>query len=86
MFAVFYSILIVIAVLGACGDLIMRIRITQREPYDKIAWWRRGGDRVADAYEELFPNSPLLLLRRFAFWLLLASSGAALLAILWQSR
>jgi len=46
---VLFSILVVIAVLSICSELFMRIRVTKRETGDKIAWWRRGGDDVADA-------------------------------------
>ena len=86
MFGVFFSILVVMALLSSCGELVMRIRITKREPLDKIAWWRRGGDEVEAAYAELFPNSRLPLFRRFGFWLVAAGGGVLLFAILWRSR
>jgi len=85
MLAVLFSILVVMAVLSICSELFMRIRVTKRETSDKIAWWRRGGDEVVAAYQELFPNSQLPLFRRFVFWLVIAWSAAVLLA-LWKSN
>jgi hypothetical protein len=82
MFGIFFSILILIALASICGEIVMRVRLTKRASRDKIAWWRRGGDEVVDAYEQLFPSSQLPLLRRFAFWLLIAFSAAVLITVL----
>ena len=70
MFGVFFSILVVLALLSILGEFAMRVRLTRRTSHDKIAWWRRGGDEVASTYEEIFPESRLPLFRRFVFWLL----------------
>ena len=86
MFGVFFSILILVTFLSGCGEIVMRVRLTKRGSRDKIAWWRRGGDEVAATYEQLFPGSQLPLLRRFAFWLLIASSAALLVTVLWKSN
>ena len=75
MFGVFFSILVVVALLSILGEFVMRVRITRRVSHDKIAWWRRGGDEVAAAYEEVFPDSRLPLFRRFVFWLLVTCAG-----------
>jgi hypothetical protein len=56
-FGIFFAILVVNALIGQRCELVMRIRLTKREPIDKIAWWRRGGDEVEAAYEELFPKA-----------------------------
>jgi hypothetical protein len=85
MFGIFFSILLLVALLSGCGEIVMRVRLTKRASRDKIAWWRRGGDEVAAAYEQLFPGNQLPLLRRFAFWLLIASSAAVLVTVVWKS-
>jgi hypothetical protein len=85
MFTVFLSILVATVILGPCGEIVMRIRLTRREPSrDKLAWWRRGGDEVTAAYEKLFPHAFLPILRRIVFWLVVASAAALLLFIIWN--
>src|SRR5437667_9632618 len=44
MFGALYSIVAVVALLSVCGEFAMRVRLTKREPSDKLIWWRRGGD------------------------------------------
>jgi len=85
MSGVVFSIVVIVALLSICGELIMRIRLTRRASHDKIAWWRRGGDEVAATYEELFPDSRLPLFRRFAFWLFVVFACLVILSILWKS-
>ena len=85
MFGVFFSILVIMALLSSGSELVMRIRVTKMEPRDKIAWWRRGGDEVVAAYTELFPDSLLPRFRTFAFWLLIALVATILIAILRKS-
>jgi hypothetical protein len=83
MFSVFFSILVVVALLSIFGEIVMRIRLTRRETSrDKLAWWRRGGDEVSATYEELFPHGRIPLFRRFAFWLFVVWSCVLLLSIL----
>jgi hypothetical protein len=84
MFGIFLSVLILVVLLSGCGEIVMRVRLTKRASHDKIAWWRRGGDEVAATYEQLFPGSQLPLLRRFAFWLVIASSAVVLVTVLWK--
>ena len=82
-----FSILVVMAILSSCSEIAMRVRLTNRASSgDKLVWWRRGGDDVADAYEEIFPHTRLPLLRRLAFWLVLAFASAILILILWKSH
>lgn len=82
MFALFFSILAVMAILAICGEIVMRVRLSRLEtPGEKLLWWRRGGDEVADTYQELFPRSRLPLLRRFAFWLVIACAVVLLVRI-----
>ncbi len=59
MFGVFFSILVIVALLSIFGEFVMRVRLTKRASHDKIAWWRRGGDEVAASYAEVFPDSRL---------------------------
>jgi hypothetical protein len=86
MFVILFPISVIIAILGLFGELVMRIRVAKREPYDRIAWWRRGGDEVVAAYQELFPNSQLPILRRFCFWLVLVSAAIVLFVALLKSH
>ena len=56
------------ALLSIFGEIVMRVRLTRREPSrDKLAWWRRGGYEVAATYEDVFPSSRIPLFRLFAF-------------------
>jgi len=87
MFGVFFSILVAMALVSICAEVIMRVRLTKREPSrDKLAWWRRGGDQLAATYEEVFPQSRLPLFRRFAFWLVLTWAAVLPFSMLWKSK
>jgi hypothetical protein len=85
MFGVLFSILVTVAILSSCGEIIMRIRLTKRSSSDKIAWWGRGGDEVAATYEELFPHSRLPIFRHAVFWLFVVLACVAILSILLKS-
>jgi len=68
MFGVFFSILVVVALVSIFGEIFMRVRLTRSETSgDKPAWWRRGGDEVAATYEELFPDSRPPILQEIRF-------------------
>ena len=84
MFGIVFSIVVIVALLSICGEIIMRVRLTRRASRDKIAWWRRGGDEVVASYEEIFPSSRLPLFRRFSIWLFAAFTAVVLLSILWN--
>src|SRR5882762_3724662 len=65
MVGTFFSLLVVMALVSICGEIVMRVRLTKQETSrDKLAWWRRGGDQVAATYEELFPHSHIPAFRR----------------------
>jgi len=82
MFGIFFSILVVVALLSVFAEVVMRVRLTKRASRDKIAWWRRGGDEVAATYGEVFPDSRLPFFRRFVFWLLTACAGVLIFSLL----
>jgi hypothetical protein len=87
MIAVFFSFLVVLALLSICGDVIMRVRLSKRElPADRLLWWRRGSDDIEETYQELFPRSRLPLFRRYVFWLILMSALAILIFVLWRRK
>ncbi len=87
MFAILFSILVLMSILSISSNLVMRIRLTRAEPSrDKLVWWRRGSDEVTSMYEELFPSSHLPLVSQAAFWLVLTSAIAVLVALLWKSH
>jgi hypothetical protein len=87
MLPVALSILLLMAILSICVNFVMRIRLTKAEHSgDKLVWWRRGSDEVGATYGELFPGSYLPLFNQFAFWLLVASASALLLAIVWRTH
>ncbi len=86
MFGVFFSILVVVAVLSIVAGFVMRVRLTKRASHDKIAWWRRGGDEVAASYAEVFPDSRLPFFTRFVFWLLVTCAGVLVFSMLWKSN
>ena len=86
MVGIFFSLLMVVALLSMCGEIVMRVRLTRRASRDKIAWWRRGGDEVAATYEEVFPDSHLPFFGRFVFWLVVSCAGALLSMPLWKFK
>jgi hypothetical protein len=88
MFGIFFSILVIVALASILGEIVMRVRLTRRERSgEKLAWWRRSGDEVAATYGEIFPDSRLLFLRRFIFWLLVVCAGVLVLSMLvWKSH
>jgi len=86
MVRIFFLLLMVMALLSICGEIVMRVRLTRRASRDKIAWWRRGGDEVAATYEEVFPDSRLPFLRRFVFWLVVTCAGVLVFSMLWRSN
>jgi len=86
MLPVFFSILLVMAVVSSGSEIAMRIRLTKREPSgNKLFWWRRGGDEVTAMYQELFPRTRLPFFGRFAFWLVIVCSSLILLSV-WRSH
>jgi hypothetical protein len=87
MFAILFSILVLMSILSIFSNLVMRIRLTKAEgSRDKLVWWRRGSDEVTSTYEELFPNSHLPLISQTAFWLVLAAALIVLIASPWKSH
>ena len=83
MIAIVFSILLLTAFLSICGNIVMRVRLSKREPSrDKLVWWRRSSDEVSSFYEELFPRSHLHVLSQFAFWLVLVFALVILIASL----
>jgi hypothetical protein len=87
MFSVFFSLFVFMALLNMCAEMVMRVRLNKREPWrNKLPWWRRGGDEVAAAYQELFPGAWLPLFREFAYWFLLACAFVILVSALWKSH
>jgi hypothetical protein len=82
MVGIFFSLLMVMALLSICGEIVMRVRLTKRASLDNIAWWRRGGDEVSATYEEVFPDSRLPFFRRFVFWLVVNCVGALVFSVL----
>jgi hypothetical protein len=87
MIAIVFSILVLMAILSICGNIVMRVRLSKGEPSrDKLVWWRRGSDEVSSTYEELFPRSHLPMLSQFAFWLVLAFALVILIASLRKSN
>lgn len=82
---VLFTAFIIMALFNLCGDLFMRVRLTKRElPSDKLLWWRRGGDDVADAYQELFPHSNIPRFRVLTFWLFLGLALIGAILVAWK--
>ena len=80
-----FLIFAAMAIFNVCGEIMMRVRLSKREPpSEKLLWWRRGGDEVASNYQELFPRSFLPRLRNFIFWLFLIFAAALLALIVWK--
>jgi hypothetical protein len=75
VFGIVFAAVVLIALLSGVGEFIMRIRLTRAElPSEKLLWWRRGGDDVADAYRGLYPSSRIPLIREIVFKVLLGSA------------
>lgn len=84
---VLFSVVAALGLLSVVGEIVMRVRLTKRAPPSEKpfgVWWRRGGDDVVAMYEDLFPGTRLPLLRRLAFWLVLALSAVFLAVHLWK--
>jgi len=80
-----FFIFVALAIFNGCGEIMMRVRLTKREPpSEKLLWWRRGGDEVASNYQELFPHSFLPRLRNLTFWLFLIFAAACLALLVWK--
>ena len=63
-----FSALLLLALISIASELIMRIRLSGREERgEKLLWWRRGGDEVADEYQKVFPRSIFPRFRMYAF-------------------
>lgn len=86
MFPVLFSVLVLIAIVNVGVEIVMRVRLTRLEiRTEKLLWWRRGGDDVAEAYQELFPETRLPFFRKLAFWLVVAMALILLTSVLWKS-
>ena len=80
-----FLMFVFLAIFNGCGEIMMRVRLSKREPpSEKLLWWRRGGDEVTSNYLELFPRSFLPRLREFTFWLFLAFAACLLILIVWK--
>lgn len=80
-----FLMFVLLAVVNGCGEILMRVRLSKREPpSEKLLWWRRGGDEVASTYLELFPCSFFPRVREFTFWLFLIFAVALLALIVWK--
>jgi hypothetical protein len=86
MVAVFFSGLVIAALLSLVSEMFMRIRLAKTEEWNQLPWWRRGGDDAAAIYQQRFPRSRLPLFRKSIFWLVTASAAGALVIILWKSN
>ncbi len=87
MFGIVFAAVVVIALLSGVSELVMRIRLTRAElPSEKLLWWRRGGDDVADAYHGLYPSSRIPLFRDIVFKVFLGSAILLLIFVLLKRR
>lgn len=69
MFETVITVVLFIVLISISGEIMMRVRLTKLEtPKEKLLWWRRGGDEVADAYQHTFPNAKFPLVRVYVFW------------------
>ena len=82
MFGFFFLILLLMALVSAYGNLVMRIRLTTRLPLEnRLSWWMQSSDEVERAYQELFPGSYLPSIVQYVFWVFLATAAAVTLLI-----
>jgi hypothetical protein len=79
MIATVFLVLVLVALASIYSSLAMRIRLTRRLPLENGSWWMRGSGQVELAYKELFPQSYLPLIVRYAFWLVVAMAAAVML-------
>jgi len=82
MFAIFFIVLVVIALASIAIEILMRVRLSVREPRaEKLLWRRHGGDEVAATYEKVFPRTMLPAIRQFALWSIVVTAAALLLVV-----
>ena len=86
MFRIFFSGLLIAVLLTLISEMFMRARLAKIDEWDRLPWWRKGGDDVAAAYKELFPRTKLPLFRELTFWAVVACAAGGLITILWKSR
>jgi hypothetical protein len=80
----FFS-MVVLAALFMFVEIAMLVRLTKRGLSPRKApWWRRRGDEVVAAYEEVFPGSRLPVFRTLVLWLFVAWLGVYALMLLWK--
>jgi hypothetical protein len=85
MIAIVFSILVLVAVLSVCSNIVIRVRLTTADPTgDRLVWWRRSSDEASRMYEQLFPGSYLPLFIQTTFWIVLSVATVVLIAILWN--
>ena len=83
MIAIVFSILVLVATLSVCSNVVIRVRLTRAEPSrDKLAWWERSSDEAGRMYEQLFPCSYLPLFIRTTFWIVLIVATVVLITVL----
>jgi hypothetical protein len=85
MFAILFSILVLVAILSACSNIVIRVRLTKVESSrDKLVWWRRSSDEAGKTYRQLFPGSYLPQFIQATFWIILAAAAVTLFTTLWS--
>jgi hypothetical protein len=57
MSGILFSILVVVALLSICGEIIMRVRLTRRASRDKIAWWSAAAMRLPQLMKKYFQTA-----------------------------
>jgi len=88
MFAIAFSTLVLMALLGIAYNIAIRIRLMKHDTArDRVAWLSRGSAEVWDAYEALFPGSFIPRYLRFVFWTVIVGAALVLVgSILMKSR
>jgi hypothetical protein len=73
MMTIFWSILILLAVVTKYSAIAMKIQVNHRLPLgERFSWWNRDAGKVVRKYRELYPDSRLPSIGQWTFWLFLA--------------
>jgi hypothetical protein len=87
MASIAFSGLLLIALLGIAGELIMRVRLSIHALRgEKLRWLSAGGDEIAAEYQQLYPTSIIPTFRACAFWGFLAIALILVIAIALKQR
>jgi len=79
---VFWIVAITAILFTIVTDIVMKSRVNSRLPAsEQFSWFLRNSAQVQMRYEQLYPESSLASIRRYAFWLTCTLGAILLLTV-----